>query len=428
MSKKRLKTLLGTMIVGTMISTSCKKEEVAKIDNTPTIVSENSVTKSGDIKKDEIWYSDSIYYLDGKVIVREGATLTIQAGTIIKGKDGTATMASALIISRGAKINAQGTKEKPIIFTSEFDNIKTGELSGTNLTKTDNQKWGGLIILGKAKVSSVFGDKIGNIEGISATEEYGKYGGDLDDDNSGVLNFVSIRHGGMSIGANNEINGLTLGGVGSGTKVENIEIYATLDDGIECFGGSVNLKNILVYYQGDDGIDVDQNYSGTIENFMVIQGDGVKTDKGLEVDGPEGTTYIDGIVKFKNGLLKSEGKDGYPADFKEEAQGKLENVTFDFTTATQKELTIRANFVVLAGVCGAKSDAYTNLQQDNLVFQNIKFIGEVKPIIYINKAVNTCGLDETEKNIALNKIIEGAGASATIADFSWTNASKKGEL
>jgi len=425
MKKKSFKLLVGTMIVGALVTTSCKKDQVTPEDTTNTSGLKD-VTKSGSITKDEIWYADSTYFLKGKVIVQEGVTLTIQAGTIIKGKEGIGTVASSLIIARGAKIDAKGTAAKPIIFTSELDNIKTGELKGTNLDKLDNQKWGGLIILGSAPVSTVTGDTQGNIEGIPANENYGKYGGAKIDDNSGVLNYVSIRHGGALIGEGNEINGLTLGGVGNGTKIENIEIYATMDDGIECFGGSVNLKNILVYCQGDDGIDLDQNYSGTIENFMVIQGDGIGTDKGLEVDGPENTTNKEGLFTFKNGLLKTEGIEGYPADFKDKAQGTVENVTFDYTKATGKDLNIRANFDPTS--CATKTDAYNNLLNNKLMFNGVKFIGGVATKVYVNASANSCTLASDAQDLATAKVIIGSGASSTIADFSWTIASKKGEL
>ena len=419
MKKKKFNILLGTLLVGTLFTTSCKKEEVKQEEETPKTFSE--------ITANETWKANTIHYLNGKVVVQPGVTLTIEPGTIIKGKSGVGTMASALIISRGAKINALGTAEKPIIFTSEFDTIKVGESKSPNLKNTDNQKWGGLIILGNAPVSTATGDIEGNIEGIPASDNYGKYGGNKIDDNSGVLNYVSIRHGGALIGEGNEINGLTLGGVGNGTKIENIEVYATMDDGIECFGGSVNLKNILVYYQGDDAIDVDQNYSGTVENFMVIQGDGIGTDKGLEVDGPENTSNKEGLFTFKNGLLKSEGTEGYPADFKDKAQGTVENVTFNYTTAKGKDLKIRANFDPLKS-CENKTDAFTNLLEGKLKFNNLKLIGEVKPNFYVNKDASTCIISEESKTLASNKITNGDGASVTIADFSWTNASKKSEL
>ena len=291
MKKKTIKIVITSLILGTVLTlTSCKKEETKPTTTTTTTTGKNEVVKFGKITGNQTWSADSVYVLAGKVVVEDGATLTIQPGTIVKGNQGSGSLASALIIARGAKIMAEGTASKPIIFTSILDNIKTGELAGTNLTKTDNQKWGGLIILGKAPISAATGDVQGNIEGIPANESYGAYGGADANDNSGVLTYVSVRHGGALIGEGNEINGITLGGVGAGTKIENIEVYATMDDGIEFFGGSVNAKNIFIYYQGDDGLDIDQNYDGTIENFMVTQGDGIGSDKGLEVDGPENTT------------------------------------------------------------------------------------------------------------------------------------------
>jgi hypothetical protein len=435
MNKKSFKLLFGTMLVGTMITTACKKEEVAPIETTPTTVGVKEVTKTGFITKNETWYADSIYFLKGKVIVQEGVTLTIQPGTIIKGKEGVASMASALIITRGAKIDAQGTPEKPIIFTSEFDNIKTGELKGTSLSKTDSQKWGGLIILGKSLISAKTGNTETTIEGIPADEKYGLYGGNEVNDNSGILKYVSIRHNGATIAEGKEINGLTLGGVGNGTKIENIEIYATSDDGIECFGGSVDLTNILVYYQGDDGIDLDQNYSGKIENFMVIQGDlAIGTDKGLEIDGPEGTTNKSGLFTLINGILRSEDTKGIPADFKDMAQGKIENVTFEYENALSKEIKIRANFDSKNG-CSQLNDAYTNLTgtSPTLIFINNK-LGSTKGVVYNGvpkdeNGVQVCNnLTETDQTNVKEKITNGSGSNLDITVFNWTNASKKGEL
>jgi hypothetical protein len=427
MNKKRFNILLGTILVGTLVTTSCKKEEVKQDEQTPKTFTE--------ITTDETWKANTIHYLNGKVVVQPGVTLTIEPGTIIKGKEGVGTIASALIISRGAKINAQGTEKSPIIFTSEFDTIKVGETKSPNLKNTENQKWGGLIILGNAPVSTASGDIEGNIEGIPASDNYGKYGGNKIDDNSGVLNYVSIRHGGALIGEGNEINGLTLGGVGNRTKIENIEIYATMDDGIECFGGSVDLTNILVYYQGDDGIDLDQNYSGTIENFMVIQGDGIGTDKGLEVDGPENTTNKEGLFTLKNGLLKSQGTEGVPADFKDKAQGKILNLTFNYDNAKSKEIRIRAMFDSKDN-CKSLQDAFTNLTSPSpkLTFTDNK-LGLSKGKVYngSEKDANknplcSSSLTAADQTNVEDKIINGAGYDLDISIFNWTNASIKGEL
>jgi len=171
------------------------------------------------------------------------------------------------------------------------------------LDETFNNLWGGLIILGNAPISAKSGDTEAQIEGIPADEEFGKYGGMDPEDNSGIIKYVSVRHGGTLIGDNNEINGITFGGVGNGTTVEYIEVVANLDDGVEFFGGTVNVKNVIVANGEDDGLDIDQNYSGTIENAFVIQSGATAGDNALEIDGPEGTTYTDGLFTIKNVTL-----------------------------------------------------------------------------------------------------------------------------
>ena len=152
---------------------------------------------------------------------------------------------------------AMGTEEAPIIMTSIADNIQPGDINSPNLTVDDNGLWGGLIVLGNAPVSTNAGDE-GRIEGIPADIPEGLYGGNSPMDNSGVIRYVSVRHGGTLIGEGNEINGITFGGVGAGTTVENMEVVANVDDGIEFFGGTVNVSNLLVWAQGDDAIDIDQ--------------------------------------------------------------------------------------------------------------------------------------------------------------------------
>lgn len=287
-------------------------------DNTNTVV-------SGAITTNTTWTADNIYELAGKVVVESGATLTINPGTIVKGRTGTGSLASALVVAKGGRIEAEGTADAPIIFTSVLDNIEVGQKTGSNLTELDNGKWGGLIILGDAPISAEDGDNATQIEGIPADEAFGAYGGANESDDSGILAYISIRHGGALIGEGNEINGLTLGGVGNGTTIHHIEVVGNLDDGVECFGGTVNMSDILVAFQGDDGIDLDQNYSGTIDNFMVIHG--VDTDEALEIDGPEGT-LDSGRFTLKNGTIMNTDGVGSAADLKSGAQGTLEAITF----------------------------------------------------------------------------------------------------
>jgi hypothetical protein len=376
---------------------------------------------SGELTENTTWTSDRIWFLDGKVVVPSGITLTIEPGTIIKGREGQEAAASALIVARGGKIMAEGTAENPIIFTTELDNIAEGQKVGTNLGRTDNEKWGGVAILGNAPVSTENGDVIGNLEGIPADEGYGEYGGNNASDNSGVLKYVSIRHGGISIGEGNELNGLTLAGVGSGTVIDHIEIYATLDDGVEFFGGTVNASNILVYYQGDDAIDIDQNYSGTITDFAIITGDGIGADEALEIDGPEGSTYTDGKFTLVNGLCRNEGTEGSAADFKSKAQGTVRNVTFEYGS---KAVKLRASF---NDDCTNKSDAASYVLSGDLVFDNCSMAAVE---VYENADVETCIAETATLQTAAEGAISinGAGTSISLSNWSWGAAGANGQL
>ena len=252
---------------------------------------ESSVNVSANITSDTTWSASNTYVLKDYIFVEPGATLTIEAGTTIKADVGSGDGAPALIVTQGAKINAVGTASAPIVFTSVND-------TGSNLTKDDKGLWGGLIILGNAPINSNGGSNADNspltntIEGVPTTSgisgktipaSYAQYGGTNASDNSGVLQYVSIRHGGAEIGAGNEINGLTLGGVGNGTTMDHIEIFANKDDGIEFFGGSVNAKYLTVAYVGDDSFDIDEGYNGHLQFLLSIQDE--NSNRAFEWDG-----------------------------------------------------------------------------------------------------------------------------------------------
>lgn len=280
------------------------------------------------------WTADKIYIIDRYAYVADGDVLTIKEGTIVKAKTGDGADASALIVAKGGKIMAKGTAEKPIIFTSVDDNIKVGETKSTLDPTKDAGKWGGLIILGKAPISakpskSVDGvGKIASIEGVPSQYTFSQYGGDDAADNSGVLEFASIRFTGTELSPNNEIQGLTLGGVGSGTMINNIEILSSKDDGIEIFGGAVNVNNLLVAYQEDDGIDLDQSYAGTIDNAMVLLYNPETGNDGFEIDGPEASGVNDGgMFTIKNTTVVQKGGANM-ARLKSKAQGTIMNSFF----------------------------------------------------------------------------------------------------
>lgn len=249
-------------------------------------VTDADLTGSSDVT----WTNDQEYILDGYVFLETGGKLTIEAGTVIKGKASPSSQdnASALIITKGAQIFAQGTSSSPIIFTSELDDVS----DNTELNSSNKGLWGGLIILGDGIVGVEGGKE--NIEGIPSTEGRAEYGGSNNADNSGVLKYVSIRHAGTALEANNEINGLTLGAVGNGTIIDYIEVYANKDDGIEWFGGAVNVKHAVVSFCGDDSFDFDQSWNGNGQYWFSLQDE--EGNRAGEWDGSEASDLSPSVV------------------------------------------------------------------------------------------------------------------------------------
>src|SRR5687768_13012061 len=242
------------------------------------------ITVNANITSSRTWTKNNTYILDGRVFVTgEGVTLTIEPGTVIKGKVRAAQDASALVIARGARINASGTAAEPITFTAEADNLNG------NLGQSDRGLWGGVVLLGRARTNTASGQ--GNIEGIPTTEPLGVYGGTNDADDSGVMRYVSFRHAGSLLGPNNELNGLTFGAVGSGTTIEYIEVFANADDGFEWFGGTVNAKYLVSAFNDDDAFDWDEGFRGKLQFLFTIQ-DPAVGNHAFESDG--GTTPEDG--------------------------------------------------------------------------------------------------------------------------------------
>jgi len=223
----------------------------------------NSVNLEGEIKGNRNLSADSVYLLKGFVYVIDGAKLTIPAGTVIKGDK--ATMGS-LIIERGGKIDAQGTSAKPIVFTSS--QAKGARTYGD---------WGGVILCGKAKINPTGGDA--QIEGGPRTH----YGGTDDADNSGILKYIRIEFAGYPFAPDKEINGLTFGGVGSGTTIDYIQVSYSADDSYEWFGGKVNCKHIIAFRGLDDEFDTDFGYSGKIQ-FAI----GLRDYRKADISGSNG--------------------------------------------------------------------------------------------------------------------------------------------
>jgi len=252
------------------------------------------------ITTDTTWSADNEYILGKPIFVTDGATLTIDPGTTIYGYENTTDGTfGSLVITRGSKIMAEGTARKPIVFTAlaERDGLDDGMGGTRELTLTDSGLWGGVILLGNAVLNTpdnpgIGGTTIGefDIEGFPAgATDLITYGGDNDEDDSGTLRFVSISYGGYEFATDEEINGLTLGAVGSGTTIEYVEVYNNQDDGVEFFGGTVCPRFMVMAFNEDESFDWDQGYRGKGQFWFAIQKDvGEGSNYGLEMDGGDG--------------------------------------------------------------------------------------------------------------------------------------------
>ena len=224
----------------------------ANFDPENTVYGATTITASTDITTNTTW--SGIVLLKNKVYVKNGATLTIEPGTIIRGDKATQ---GSLIISRGAKIIADGTVNKPIVFTSN-------EAAGSR----SEGDWGGLVILGKAVNNQPNG--VASIEGLTESEET-KFGGTDDTDNSGIIRYVRIEFAGIALQPNKEINGITFGSVGNKTVVDNVQVSFSGDDSFEWFGGAVDCKHLIAYRGLDDDFDTDFGYRGRVQFGLIIR-------------------------------------------------------------------------------------------------------------------------------------------------------------
>lgn len=332
---------------------------------------------------------DKLYILDKKIYVPWGKTLTIMPGTVVKADpSGNPSTASAIVVMRGGKIFANGSQTCPIVFTASADPMD-GSYAITN-----TGKWGGIVILGRAKNnligsngSSVSPDStgIGWVEGYPAASVYNHYGMkpgfEVSNDNSGILRYVSIRHAGAIVTGANELNGLTLASVGSGTTIDYIDIVANADDGIEFFGGTVNVKHIAMWWGNDDMFDWDLGWIGNGQFLFGIQCPDIALlaggDNGFESDGDDNTKgdaagfmshpVIYNATLIGNGLASSSDFSGPSAlRAKERTEGEiynsiLANFRYGFDLNNKR--------TALATPPGT-TDAYTNWINGSLLVKN----------------------------------------------------------
>lgn len=229
-------------------------------------------TIEGEITTNTTLDATKVYLLKGFVYVKNGATLTIPAGTVIRGDKATK---GTLIVTKGAKLMCNGELGKPVVFTSN-------EAPGNR----DYGDWGGVIVLGNAGMNATGGT--GTIEGgVNNANNDGEYGGTNDADNSGKITYTRIEYPGIAHTPNNEINGLTLGSVGTGTEIHHVQVSFSGDDAIEWFGGTVDCKYLITYRTFDDDYDCDKGYNGRVQYAFTIrdpQQADVSGSNGFEVD------------------------------------------------------------------------------------------------------------------------------------------------
>ena len=303
-------------------SSTQKEDSIVTNDGTKTTDTLASV-----ITTDTTLQAGKTYSFSGKVSVKSGATLTIEAGTTLAG----ATPASFIVIEPGAKIEAKGTFEKPIVFTSKKD------VDGKSAANEAGE-WGGLVLAGNA-YTHYEGNKYEADESVT----FGSTTHDKDSESSGTLEYVVIKHTGYAVETGKELNGLSLAGVGSGTTIKNIAIIGGNDDGVEIWGGTVNIDGLYVYNASDDSLDTDLGYRGTIQNVLVQQ---VNIDKdnnhdsaGMEFGNDENTIVTDDtnatqptIINY-TGYIKGGGfYNKYDAGF------KWSNVKFVSDKTSSQEL------------------------------------------------------------------------------------------
>lgn len=322
------KFILGITALSILFAVSCKKKNNDD-DGGETPTTDTTVIKlpsgasatilTGDITEDKTLDASKKYFLKGFVYIKSGVTLHIPAGTVILGDRSTK---GTLIVCRGGKIDAVGTADKPIIFSSS--QVANARREGD---------WGGVVILGKAPVNATGGEaKIeGGLVPTNGGDEktYIYYGGTDAADNSGTLKYVRIEFGGVAYSPDNEINGLTMGGVGNGTTISYVQVYRSGDDAFEWFGGTVNCDHLIATYSWDDDFDSDNGFSGKVQ-YCVAQR--VKTiadqsgSNGFESDNDANgsTNSPKTMAKFCNmtviGPILTSGNSGINANFQNAAQ------------------------------------------------------------------------------------------------------------
>ena len=377
----------------------------SNFDPENTVYPSTLTTVSSDIITNTTW--SGVVLMQNKIYVKNNATLTIAPGTIIRGDKATQ---ATLIITRGAKINAQGTASQPIIFTSN-------EAVGSR----NEGDWGGIVILGLAKSNQPGG--VANIEGLVASTDT-QYGGAFDTDNSGTIKYVRIEFAGIALEPNKEVNGITFGSVGSATTVDYVQVSFSGDDSFEWFGGTVNCKHLIAYRGLDDDFDTDFGYRGKVQFALSIRdkdlydapGDSNAFECDNDAAGSNATPKTRPI--FSNVTLvgpKANGSIALPTGEKFEKAFRLRrnsavSVLNSLVTGWEKGLSIEGAPVV------------ANLNGDTMVFVNNILTNFATPswsVLNTNTVLNSGGA--TTPWYQSWWVAEGNDSTATLAQVNWVN-------
>jgi len=391
-------------------------------------------TYGGELTSGAVLTCDKTYIIDQKIYVDSLQTLSIAPGTILKGRvapDGATAgvpdkaKASALVVTRGAKIIADGTADCPIVFTAEAD-----PMDGT-YSVANYGKWGGLVILGTATnnlTSAANGpfspggsgklavaNGLGTIEGFATSNTQDQYGVNLaagqsfnDNDNSGILRYVSVRHAGAILSVGAEINGITLGSVGRGTTLEHIEVVSCADDNVELFGGTVNIKYLSGLFGNDDMLDYDLGWSGKAQFLfgMMNLSSVPDADNGIEADSddnksnnnPKSIPVLYNVTMIGNNkTVKTSDESGFAGiNAKELTGGEIYNSVF-------ANFNYGFNMVKSVGtVRTGSSEAYHNWSTANGNGSNIlkvkcnTFVGVDKPLTVGGSTANVLTADNDQ--------------------------------
>ena len=415
------------------------------------------VMVTADIAVSTTWTKNNVYNLQGQRYILPGATLTIQAGTVIASDIG-----GSLAITRDARIECVGTKLEPVIFTSKADRATwTAGDPSTGTWRATANEWGNLTIMGRAyhgkygagaiatNTAAPNAGNYANMEGLTASgvdDTRTFYGGGNDMDDSGSFQFVSLRYGGKVVGLGNELNGLSLGGIGKATVIDHIEIMNNVDDGIEIWGGTVDLKYFSIWNVGDDSFDIDQGWRGRAQFGLIVQGYSIPgtvsgsgfCDSMVEMDGAEksdaqpvttasmynltligqplggraATKWRDNArAQFNNSIIMDSGKEVIKNDNTDgEAAGGQTGYGYNGTLTWANTWTTAYNVYSTVNPFASPASAYTAQSNGKLI--------QYKDTVFFNNLNSAAYTEATARGVfdaANNNVQSAAGASPIVS-------------